>query len=132
MPPRAAIPKRSAPPKISQAEWTVMRVLWEHGALRTGAVVAALGDCDWKPKTIHTLLARLVQKGALRREKQGREFVFHPVVEAAECEHALAQTFLSRFFGGELVPFLARFVERERLSRAEVAELKRILERIER
>ena len=108
-----------------------MRVLWARGSLRTNEVVEALGDCGWKPKTIHTLLARLVRKGALQREKQGREYLFHPRVEAQDCEHAVVQSFLGRFFGGELAPFLTRFVEREKLSRTEIAELKRILDRLD-
>jgi BlaI family penicillinase repressor len=125
--------KNSSPPtpNISDAEWTVMRVLWARGSLRTNEVVEALGDCGWKPKTIHTLLTRLVRKGALQREKQGREYLFHTTVEASTCEHAVAQSFLSRFFGGDLVPFLTRFVEREKLTRSEISELKRILDRLD-
>lgn len=128
MPPR----KKPSAPNISEAEWSVMRVLWERGSLRTNEVVDALGDCGWRPKTIHTLLARLVRKGALQHQKQGREYIFHAVVEAGECEHAAAQSFLTRFFGGELAPFLTRLVEREKLSRAEINELKQILDRHDR
>ena len=107
-----------------------MRVIWEHGELTTNQVVAALEpQTDWKPKTIHTLLRRLVQKGALAYERQGREYSFRPLVEARECEHAVSRSFLSRFFGGELAPFLARFVENEPLTPQQIAALKRILDR---
>jgi BlaI family transcriptional regulator, penicillinase repressor len=106
-----------------------MRVLWGKTPLSTNEVVAALGDrTHWKPKTIHTLLARLVQKGALRAEKRGREYVYSPLVRANECEYEVSRSFLGRFFDGELAPFLARFVERERLSKKQIEELKRILE----
>jgi BlaI family transcriptional regulator, penicillinase repressor len=116
-------------PSITAAEWVVMRVLWAKAPLSTNEVVAALGDrTDWKPKTIHTLLARLVQKGALRAEKRGREYVYSPLVRAEKCEYELSRSFLGRFFDGELAPFLARFVERERLSKRQIEELKRILE----
>jgi BlaI family transcriptional regulator, penicillinase repressor len=116
-------------PKISDAEWVVMKVLWDRGPLTTGAVVEALNSSDWKPKTIHTLLGRLVRKGALTFERKGREYLFQPLVSADECEHAVSRSFLERFFGGELAPFLARFVEREKLKPSEIEELKRILDR---
>ncbi len=117
-------------PSISDAEWVVMREVWERGPMTTNQVVASLDNkTHWKPKTVQTLLARLARKGALGFEKQGREYLFRPRVTAAQCEHAITQSFLGRFFGGELAPFLSRFVERERLSPKEIRELKRILDR---
>jgi BlaI family penicillinase repressor len=116
-------------PQISEAEWVVMRVLWANSPLTTNQVVGALDNqTDWKPKTIHTLLSRLVRKGALAFRRQGRLYEFRPLVTAEDCEHDLARSFLARFFDGELAPLLARFVEREKLSAPEVERLKRILE----
>jgi BlaI family transcriptional regulator, penicillinase repressor len=116
-------------PKISDAEWVVMRALWSGGAMTTNQVVDALdASTHWKPKTIHTLLSRLVRKGALTFERKGREYLFTPRVSAAECERDAAQSFLGRFFDGELAPFLARCVEHEKLKPSEIEELKRILE----
>ncbi len=107
-----------------------MKVVWDRGAATANQVVAALMEqTDWKPKTIQTLLSRLVQKGALQAEKQGREYLFQPRVSAEECEHAVMRSFLGRFFEGTLAPFLARFVEREKLTPEEVDELKQILDR---
>src|SRR5689334_22706478 len=104
-------------PSISTAEWSVMRVLWAKAPLSTNEVVAALENrTDWKPKTIHTLLARLVQKGALRAQKRGREYIYSPLVAADQCEYELSRSFLTRFFDGELAPFLARLVEKEKLT----------------
>ena len=121
---------RRSIPKISDAEWVVMRALWRSSPMTTNQVVDALDDSThWKPKTIHTLLSRLVRKGALEFERKGREYLFRPLVTAAECEHAATRSFLSRFFDGELAPFLARFLESEKLKPSEIEELKRILER---
>ena len=129
MPKPASAPKPpSTPPQISEAEWVVMKVLWERAPLTTSEVVEALEEVHWKPKTIHTLLSRLVKKGALGFTKSGREYQFQPRVQAAACEQAAARSFLDRFFEGDLAPFLARFVERERLKPAEIERLKRILE----
>lgn len=116
-------------PQISDAEWRVMKVLWTKAPQTTNEVVDALdGETDWKPKTIHTLLSRLTQKGALIFEKKGREYLFKPAVTAEECEHEVASSFLDRFFDGDLAPFLARFVEGRKLKPTEIEKLKRILD----
>jgi BlaI family penicillinase repressor len=106
-----------------------MKVVWQHGVVTANQVVAALEDkMHWKPKTIHTLLRRLTHKRALAHDKVGREFHYRPLVEAENCTHAASRSFLDRFFGGRVAPFLACFLERERLSRAEIDELRRLLD----
>ena len=123
-----AKPQPSALPSITDAEWTVMRVLWERGTATANEVVQALsGVADWKPKTIHTLLRRLTDKGALGHEKTGREFVFRPLVAERDCQLAESRSFLDRVFGGEVAPMVAAFVEQESLTADEIAELRRIL-----
>jgi BlaI family penicillinase repressor len=82
----------------------------------------------WKPKTIHTLLRRLAQKKALSYDKVGREFHYRPLLDANHCTHVASRSFLNRFFGGHVAPFLACFLEREKLSPAELEELRRILD----
>jgi BlaI family penicillinase repressor len=116
-------------PKITDAEWRVMRVVWEKQPITTNEVVDALAEMDWRPKTIHTLLRRLVDKGALQFERKGREYSFQALITAQESERAITRSFLGHFFGGELAPFLARFVESEKLKPSEIEELKRILDR---
>lgn len=116
-------------PQISDAEWVVMKVVWQKGTATANQVVEVLEDqIHWKPKTIQTLLARLVQKKALDYDKTGREYLFRPLVEAQECMHAVSRSFLRRFFDGEVAPFLACFLEKEKLSSEEIEELKRILD----
>jgi len=121
--------KPSVMPQISDAEWTVMKVLWERNPLGSKDVIEALGgSTTWKPKTIHTLLARLVKKGALEAQKEGREYQFAAAVKAEDCQRIETQSFLERVFDGEMAPFLACFVRDNKLTRAEVEELKRILD----
>jgi BlaI family penicillinase repressor len=116
-------------PRISDAEWTVMKAVWPLRAATAKEVVEKLKDTtDWKPKTIHTLLGRLVQKGALASEKPGREYVFKPLVTEQECRLEASRSFLARVFDGEIAPFLACFLKREKLTHKEIAELKSILE----
>jgi len=115
--------------QISDAELVVMKVVWEKAPVTANQVVDALERRrQWKPKTIHTLLRRLVLKGALDFEKKGREHQFRPLVDSADYTHAASRSFLTRFFDGEIAPFLACFLEREKLSRQEIEELRRILD----
>ncbi len=107
-----------------------MQVLWSHSPATANQVVQSLaGQTDWKPKTIHTLLRRLVEKNAARYVKQGREFLFSPCVQAAECEQAVTRSFIRRFFRGDPMPFLARFLQEEKLKPEQIQELRRLLER---
>ncbi len=125
-------PGRSLP-RISDAELVVMKVVWEKSPMTANQVVESLeNQKNWKPKTIHTLLGRLVRKGALDYEKHGREHHFQPLVDSQEYAHAESRSFLQRFFGGEVAPFLACFLEREKLTREEIEELRRILDEIQR
>ena len=107
-----------------------MKVLWHRGPATTSRIVSDLkASADWKPQTIHTLLARLAQKGAVKVQRRGREHEYHPRVSDEECEHDVSRSFLSRFFDGQLTSFLARFVEREKLSAKQIEELRKILDR---
>ncbi|MGA2541069.1 MAG: BlaI/MecI/CopY family transcriptional regulator [Verrucomicrobiota bacterium] len=116
-------------PRISDAEWTVLKTVWQLQTPTARDVVEKLKDeSDWKPKTIHTLLGRLVQKGALATEKPGREYVFKPLVAERECRLAASRSFLEKVFDGEIAPFLACFLERKKLTRKQIDELKSILE----
>ena len=115
-------------PRISESEWQVMRELWLCGRATANEVVDALaGSTTWKPKTIKTLINRLVKKGALGFEKQGRAYLYHPLVNEADCVRAESRSFLSRVYGGALLPMLAHFIEEENLSPEEIEELRRIL-----
>ena len=116
-------------PRISDAEWVVMKVVWRMKVATAKQVVEGLaGQTSWKPKTIHTLLSRLVQKGALSSEKSGREYLFKPILAEEECRSSASQSFLEKVFDGEIAPFLACFLRREKLTRKEIEELKRILD----
>ncbi len=116
-------------PKISAAEWELMRVLWAR-APRTAAEVIeeVAGPQGWSPKTVRTLLARLVEKGALEVRREGPVQVFQPLVAETDCVREESRTFLDRVFGGTLRPMLAHFVENNELTPEEIADLRAILD----
>ena len=116
-------------PKISQAKWEVMKVLWERAPLTANAIVDALSKrTKWQRETIRTLINRLVQKKAVGFEKQGRQHYYRPVVAEAECAKAETQSLVRRLRAAAIEPMLAALVEEQRLSAEQIARLKDILE----
>ncbi len=116
-------------PKISESEWLVMRVLWSRSPQAANEVFAQLdGKTKWKPKTVKTLIDRLVKKGALKFEKDGRRYRYYPMVSKAECVATERRSFVRRVYGGTTKPMLAAFLEDAELSAEDISELKRILE----
>ena len=117
-------------PKISDTEWQVMKVVWSKWPITANQVIDELaGKADWKPKTIKTLLGRLVAKKALGFEKENRTYSYFPAVMENECIKAESRSFLKRVYDGALGPMLVNFLEEEQLSGEEIDELKRILDR---
>lgn len=116
-------------PSISDAEWQVMRFVWAHTPATTNDVVEALTtSTDWKPKTVMTLLGRLVKKGALGFQKKGRVYEYHPLVGEDECVRHENRSFLQRVYDGHLKPMLVHFAREGQLSQEDLAELKKILD----
>ena len=116
-------------PKISEAEWEVMKILWEASPMTANAIVEELTErSSWKRETIRTLINRLVQKKALGFKKKGRHYDYFPLVDEAECVRAETRSFLSRFGSNSIEPMLAAFVEEKKLSPQKIARLKRILD----
>jgi len=110
-----------------------MQVLWERSPLAANDVVDALAaQRDWSPRTVKTMLNRLVKKGALGFEAQGKRYLYKPKVSREACVRREGRSFLSRVFGGALGPMLVHFVNEHPLRPDEIAELKKMLERKER
>lgn len=115
-------------PRISEAEWQVMLTLWRCHPISANQIVAALEPLvPWKPKTIKTLIGRLVKKEAVGFEKAGRSHMYYPLVEKEAVIRTESKSFLNRFFGGALTPMLASLIENEAVSREDIRELKKML-----
>jgi len=117
-------------PRISESEQLVMRNVWTQNPATANHIVELLSETTtWKPKTIKTLLNRLVNKGALGYKKIGREYHYYPLIEEDVFVKAESRSFLRRVFGGSMKPMLATMVENEDLSPEDIQELKHILEK---
>ena len=119
-------------PRISEAEWEVMKVLWRKSPKTANEIVKILSKkTSWKRETIRTLINRLVQKKAVGFEKKGRQYHYFPLVTEAECVREETKSFLKRVHGGSIEPMLTSFVEEEKLSAEKIARLRRILDEVE-
>ena len=118
------------PPDISESEWAVMEVLWERPSQTASEVTKALRPTTrWAENTVRTLLSRLVEKKALKtRENAGGTRVFLPAVTRDACVGAESASFIQRIFRGASQPLLVHFARNARLTRAEVLDLKRLLD----
>ncbi|GIO28658.1 penicillinase repressor BlaI [Ornithinibacillus bavariensis] len=116
-------------PRISEAEWEVMNILWKKSPQTANEVILALQDkIDWKPKTIRTMLDRLVQKKVVGVNKDQKVYTFFPLYSQDECQQAEAKSFIKRIYGGTLKSLLVQFMEEDSLTEEDINELKSILE----
>ena len=117
-------------PQISDAEWEVMNVLWQESPRSASEVADAICErMKWHPKTVKTLLGRLVRKGALRYREEGNRYLYTPVLPRDRYVAAESRSFVDRVFGGDATPALLHIVETMDLSEEDMKELRSILER---
>lgn len=117
-------------PKISDAEWQVMKILWANTEITANEIVEKLATTtEWKPKTIRALLSRLLNKKAISFKADGRTYLYYSLVTESECVQVESKSFVNRFFGGSVQLMIANFIEDDNLSDETLEELKRILER---
>jgi BlaI family transcriptional regulator, penicillinase repressor len=117
---------------ISEAESRVMDVLWQKAPLSSEQIVAAVqSNSDWHEKTIRTLLNRLLGKGAIEASRDGRRYLYSPLLSRAQWQSQESHSLLDRVFGGRVAPLLAHFSQHEKLSAKDIAELRKLIDAIE-
>ena len=125
---------RSAPvsPSITEAESSVMEVLWRRSPLPSEAIVAALkGERRWQEGTVKALLNRLLRKKVIRADKDGRRFLYSPVVSRDTWLLSESKGLLNRLFAGRVAPLAAHFSRHDELTKGDIADLKRLIAEIE-
>lgn len=112
---------------ISESEWAVMKIIWNEPPKTLQDVLGSLKHTGWSTTTIQTYLARLVKKGALMTERQGKGYLYYPAVSEDDCQLAESQTFLKRVYDGSLSKMVKGFVKSGSLSENELNELKNLI-----
>jgi BlaI family transcriptional regulator, penicillinase repressor len=114
--------------QISEAEAVVMEVLWDRYPLGADEVVAALASRDWAEPTIKTLLNRLLTKGAISASRDGRRYLYAPVLQRDAWVAEQSRGLLDKLFAGRVAPLVAHFSQRGALSPQDIADLKKLIE----
>jgi BlaI family penicillinase repressor len=115
-------------PSITEAESVIMEILWDRSPLPTEAVVAALQvQQRWQEGTIKALINRLLRKGAIRAEREGRRFLYSPLVSRDDWLLTESKGLLDRLFAGRVAPLAAHFSRHGRLTKRDIADLKRLI-----
>ena len=118
--------------QISEAESVVMQVLWKRQPLTADDIHAAIGSRqDWQVATVKTLLNRLLKKGAVSAERDGRRYLYSPVLQREAWLGGESESLLDRLFGGRVAPLVAHFSERRKLSKKDIAELKKLVQELD-
>jgi len=117
---------------VSDAESVVMAALWRAAPMTAEAVVAALAhQQQWQEPTIKTLLNRLLKKGAIHATKEGRRYVYTPAITREQWVSHESEGLLERLFGGRVAPLVAHFSKQRKLSKRDIADLKRLIEELD-
>lgn len=116
---------------ISESEWQVMKVVWSGPPKTLPEILVALQFTGWSKTTIQTYLSRLVKKGALTTQRQGKGYLYYPTLSQSQCQIEQSRSFLHRVYDGSLSKMVLGFVESGSLSPEELEELKALIDRQE-
>ena len=120
---------RTKSPTLTDAELRLMEIVWAQGSATAAAVVGALpGDARLAHTTVLTMLGILEQKGYLRHTKEGKSFVYHPVVAREEASRSALRHLVSRFFGNSPELLVNQLLSDEKLSDKERRRLRELLD----
>lgn len=115
-------------PQISEAEYEVMKIVWKYAPVSTNEITEKLlQTTSWSPKTIQTLIKRLVKKGVLTYEKQSRMFVYTPTVKEKEYVGQESNSFLKRYYDGDITAMVSAYIGNDKLSESELDTLRNLL-----
>lgn len=117
--------------QITDAELQIMRVLWNRSPLGAAEIIELLGaQSAWSPRTVKTLLARLVEKGALSTEPEGRRFLYTPQIAQKAWQASTTTNFVNRVFGGRAAPLVAHLADMKNLSADDLADLEALIQEL--
>lgn len=115
-------------PQISEAEYEVMKTIWRYAPISTNDVAQKLShSTSWSPKTIHTLLNRLVKKKAITYTKESRVFIYTPLITQKDYLEHKSETFLEQYFDGDLSALMTNYMHNQKVSENQLSDLRDLL-----
>ena len=118
---------RKQSPTLTEAELPIMEILWEKGSAVVTDVVGELAHTAVAYNTVLTTLRILERKGYVRHTKEGRAFVYHPVVERGEASRKAVRNIMKRFFQDSPELLILNVLEDHELPDGELERLKRLI-----
>jgi BlaI family penicillinase repressor len=117
---------------ISAAESVIMEALWKQSPMTAEEIAGLVADDqEWTEATVRTLINRLLKKKAIAAKKDGRRYLYRPVMKRADWVHEESQGLLDRMFDGRLAPLVTHFSQRKKLSAQDIADLKRLVNELD-
>jgi predicted transcriptional regulator len=114
--------------RIAEGEYTVMEVLWEESPLTAAEVSERVpAERGWSLATVKTMLSRLLAKGVLAHEEEGRRYLYRPAIRREDYVAEESGRLIDRMFGGRVTPLVAQLAERDRLTPADIEEIEKLL-----
>ena len=114
--------------RIAEGEYAVMEVLWRESPLTAAEVAERVpADRGWSLATVKTMLSRLLAKGILAHEEEGRRYLYRPAVRREDYVAEESGRLIDRMFGGRVTPLVAHLAERDRLTKADIEEIEKLL-----
>ena len=113
--------------RISDAEAKVMEALWADAPRGAAEVAEAVATEGWSDRTVKTMLARLVDKGALKAEPEGRRYLYTPLIARDAYRRQAARGLARRLFGGRAAPLVAHLAGNDGLSPDDLDDLEALV-----
>ena len=115
---------------ITAAEWKVMEVIWMRSPITAAEIEELLREQEqsWASNTVRTMLARLVSKGVLQYTQESNRYLYSPAISRDECVRDEVDSLLDRMFDGAAQSLLVHFVQNRKLTRKQIAQLRKILD----
>lgn len=116
--------------ELTEAEWVIMKVVWENEPCAAGTVQEALTNSkDWAYSTVKTTMDRMANKGFLKIQKIRNLQLFSSVISEVDAKRGEFRKMLKQAFDGALTPMMQFLIEHEGLSKAESAQLRKLVKK---
>ena len=117
---------------ITEAESAIMEILWRKSPQSAEDIATSLkGERDWQEATVKTLINRLLKKRVIEAAKDGRRYLYSPRIARHEYVSSRSSDIVDRLFGGRVAPLVAHFSEQGKLTKKDLADLKKLIQEIE-
>jgi BlaI family transcriptional regulator, penicillinase repressor len=119
------------PPKISDSELQLLQLLWKESPLGASDLAQRIPKSrGWSLATVKTLLSRLMVKGAITAEAEGRRYRYRPAIDQEAVAGRQANRLVERLFGGRISPLVAQLAEQREIEPGDLDELEALIQRL--